>query len=94
MRQIIDKLPHACVSYAYEEASNTHFVEIKPTEVYRHDAAYVEMEIALMQEFTQKFPYEVMVFVEDREGLYVPERYQWTYAGLTSNLKKLSRINT
>jgi hypothetical protein len=69
VKHTIDKLviefPEIQCSYQYKVSSNTHFVEILPSSVYKFDEKYAKAETKATLEFIAMFPDEGICFISD-----------------------------
>jgi hypothetical protein len=69
--ELVKTVPHVRVRYAYDSEFKNHIVEIKPAEVYRDDLTFAENESALCLDFSEKFPYDSIIFISEDDAVKV-----------------------
>lgn len=71
LNRLIEAIPYIRVRYSFDPEFQNHIVEIKPSEVYRDDLTFAENESALCLDFSDKFPYDSIIFISEDEQVKV-----------------------
>lgn len=71
LTRLIEAVPYIRVRYSFDPEFQNHIVEIKPSEVYRDDVAFAENESALCLDFSNKFPYDSIIFISEDDAVKV-----------------------
>lgn len=51
------------IRYEFKKSISTHFIEVKPLDLFDSNKLYIEMEIELEDKFSKLFPNEDLVFI-------------------------------
>ena len=65
INELVKLFPTTRVRYENHQQSNTHFVEVVPSEIYKLDAAYQDWEEGILFQFINKFPNQNLCFFSD-----------------------------
>jgi hypothetical protein len=71
LSRLIVAIPYIRVRYSFDSEFQNHIVEIKPSEVYRDDVAFAENESSLCLDFSDKFPYESIIFISEDDSVKI-----------------------
>lgn len=99
LENLIYNFPQMKVSYAFDDLSNSHFIEVLPSKEFKRNVEYSKYETKLILEFITKYPNEDIVFVTENDlievtnpsfvkkgVLYDNETLSWNYNIWSNNL--------
>ena len=72
-------IPNITVRYEYDAQSQTHLIEITPSDIYSHDENYIGWEVEFYDRFSSKFPYEAVCFITDDSVVKI-EKAEFTFS--------------
>ena len=71
LQELIETFPQMRVSYEFDILSDTHFIEVLPSEEFRNNSEYSKFETNLIIEFISTYPNEDIVFVSKNDLIEV-----------------------
>ncbi len=71
LKNLIYNFPQMKVSYVFDVLSNSHIIEVLPSEEFKRNVEYSKYETQLILEFITKYPNEDIVFVTENDLIEV-----------------------
>lgn len=63
IKVLVEDIPYIQCRYEVDEFSQSHYVEVTPSDVYRKDKRFIEGENKVSIEFIEKYPFENLTFL-------------------------------
>jgi len=71
LQELIEKFPQMRVSYEFDILSNSHFIEVLPSEEFKTNSEYSKFETNLIVDFISTYPNEDIVFLTENDLIEV-----------------------
>jgi len=69
IENLISQFPQLMIRYEHDESCDSHFIEVSPITEFESNQIYISVEREISIEFVNLFPFDILTFVSEEDGL-------------------------
>jgi hypothetical protein len=95
LAKLTHSIPFIRIRYSFDPEFKNHIIEVKPSDVYNDDLTFAEHESELCLDFSEKFPYDSIIFISEDDAVKIehpdlvllgslyeaPSNFNWSDSG-------------